>query len=60
MAKGSRKGFSGGGSNNNVNGATGMSKAMKGNMSPPRPKPVVKAPSMKETLGPGSRKGNCC
>lgn len=54
---GNRKGYSGGGSNNNVNGKAGMSKAMS-ERSPSRPARVVSAPSMSATLGSGSRQGS--
>lgn len=43
-------------SNNNVNGSSGMSAAM-ANRSPEKPLRVVPAPTMKATLGPGSRGG---
>ena len=49
-----RKGYSGGASNNNVNGKQGMNNAMS-LVSPARPKSGTPAPSMKATLGPGSR-----
>lgn len=51
-AKGSKR--SGGGSNNNVNGARGIKEAMS-MRSPSKPMRVVPAPTMKNTLGPGSR-----
>ena len=56
MAKRSGKGYSGGGSNNNVNGKSGMAKAM-AERSPSRPARVVKAPTHSGTMGPGSRIG---
>lgn len=43
-----------GGSNNNVNGKIGMQEAMS-MRSPSMPKRVVPAPTMKGTMGPGSR-----
>lgn len=44
----------GGGSNNNANGKRGMAEAM-AMRSPSTPKRVVPAPTMKGTMGPGSR-----
>lgn len=43
-------------SNNDTNGMKGMDIAMS-NRSPLKPQRVVPAPSMKATLGPGSRGG---